>query len=154
MEGLSAVASGMAVASLSLQLLESVGKIKAFIRDVKGASKELDRLADLLDRLNALLEDVRNIMERQTSLREQHFPAPSMTLYQCLKSCEQSLASLQSIVDKYGTKQKGNTFALTQLKDDIRMALRTKDVAGFEARMQRDIEFLHAALSVNSTAIL
>jgi len=91
MEALSGVASGMAVASLSIQLVQSIGTIKAFIRDVRGAPKELERLAELLDRLNALLEDTRNVMEWQTSLQGQHFPAPSMTIFNCLKSCETSL---------------------------------------------------------------
>jgi hypothetical protein len=62
MEALSGVASGMAVASLSIQLVQLIGTIKAFIRDVRGAPEELERLAELLDRLNALLEDTRDAM--------------------------------------------------------------------------------------------
>jgi hypothetical protein len=54
----------MAVASLSIQLVQSIGAIKTFIRNVKGAPEELERLVDLLERLAALLEDVRDVMER------------------------------------------------------------------------------------------
>jgi hypothetical protein len=51
MEALSGVASGVAIASLSTQLVQSIGTIKTFIRNVKDAPKELDRLVDLLGRL-------------------------------------------------------------------------------------------------------
>lgn len=61
MEALSGAASGMAVISLSIQLIQSVDKIRTFIRNVKGASAELERLAELLARLAAVLDDVRNL---------------------------------------------------------------------------------------------
>jgi hypothetical protein len=154
MEALSAVASGMAVASLSIQLLQSVGTIKSFIRDVKGASKELERLETLLDRLNALLEDVHDVMERQTSLQGQHFPAPSQMIFDVLKSCEGSLEALQSVIVKYKRTSNGNTSTVKKLKDDIKFSFKAKDVAEFEVRMQREIDHLHAALGLNSTKIL
>lgn len=153
MEVLSGVASGMAVASLSIQLLQSIGTIKTFIRDVNCASKELERLAMLLDRLSALLQDVRDVMERQTSLPGQHFPVPSMTTFNCLHGCKASLHTLQDVVEKYTTAS-GNVSAMARLKDDIRVGFKTKDIAGFEAQMQRDINNLHAALEVNTTNVL
>lgn len=148
-----AVASGMAVASLSIQLIQSVRTIKAFIRDVKGASKELERLAELLDRLNALLEDVRAMMERQIALQGHHFPTPSMTISSCLKSSETSLQLLQEVVEKY-KKSSGSGTAMSKLRDDIKFGFKTKDIASFETRIQRDIDYLHAALGLNSTNIL
>jgi len=154
MEALSGVASGMAVASLSIQLIQSVGTIKAFIRDVKGASKELDRLSELLDRLNSLLQDIRDVMERQTSLQGQHFPGPSMTIFDCLKSCESSLQLLQGIVKGYARAPGSKASNIMKLKDDITFGFKTKEVAGVEDRIQRDIDYLHAALGLNSTNIL
>jgi hypothetical protein len=154
MEALSAVASGMAVASLSIQLLQSVGTIKSFIRDVKGASKELERLETLLDRLNALLKDVHDVIERQTSLQGQHFPTPSQMIFDALKSCEGSLEALQSVIVKYKRTSNGNTSTVKKLKDDIKFSFKAKDIAEFEVRMQREIDHLHAALGLNSTKIL
>jgi hypothetical protein len=58
MEPLSGVASGMAVVSLSLQLIQSVSTTHAFFRTVKGAPTELIRLIESLERLRALLQDV------------------------------------------------------------------------------------------------
>ncbi|KAH7088488.1 hypothetical protein FB567DRAFT_524479 [Paraphoma chrysanthemicola] len=154
MDGLSGVASGMAVASLSIQLIDSIGTIRAFIRDVKGASKELQRLAELLDRLRALLEDIRNVMKQQTSLQAQHFPAPSMTIFNSLKGCEEALRVLEQAVEKYTGARNGAGSAMTRLKEDIRFGFKTKDIAAFEARIQREIDHLHTALGMNVTSIL
>jgi len=154
MEVLSVAASGMAVVSLSLQLLNTIGTVKTFIRDVKGASKELERMADLLDRLHALLENVRDVIKRQTSLQSQHFPAPSPMIFDALKSCENSLEPLVATVEKHKKSQVGSVSAVVKWKDDIKFAFETKDIAEFEVRIQRDIDYLHAALTVNSTSIL
>lgn len=153
MEALSGVASGMAVASLSLQLIQSIGTIKAFIRDVRGASKELERLASLLDRLNALLEDVRAVLERQTSLQDQHFPLPSMTIFECLRSCEASLKDLQDVAEKYQVAARSGT-SFRKMKGSVKFGFKTKDIAGFEERIQRDVDQLHAAVGINTTSIL
>jgi hypothetical protein len=117
MEVLSGVASGMAVVSLTVQLLQSANAIKTFIRDVKSASKELERLSESLDCLSALLTNVRDVMERQTSL--QHCPLPSQTISDCLKSCQSSLGLLEETAKRYERKQGGSASALKKLKDDM-----------------------------------
>jgi hypothetical protein len=98
MEVLSGVASGMAVVSLTVQLLQSANAIKTFIRDVKSASKELERLSDQLECLSALLTNVHDVVKRQTSL--QHCPLPSPTISDCLKSCQSSFGLLEDIAKK------------------------------------------------------
>jgi hypothetical protein len=154
MEALSGVASCMAVASLSMQLVQSIGTINSFIRGVRDASKELERLAELLDRLSALLEDVRDVMERQTMQQDQYFPSPSMSIFNSLKSCDASLQSLQKVVKKYTIAHGSNASALERLKEDIKFGFKMKDISDFEARIQRDIDYLHVALGLNNTSIL
>jgi len=134
MDPLSGVASVFAVASLALQLIQTVDTVKTFVKDVKGASKELERLAELLDRLGALLQDVRELMERQTSL--EHFPVPSNTIFACLKSCETSLGLLEDVVKKYGKVRGSNPSAVKRWKDDLKLAFEAKDIATFELRIQ------------------
>ena len=71
------VAGGVVgIVSLSLQLIETIDKIKTFVSDVKDAPKELIRLGDLLDRLEALIQDIHTAMENQKSLLGQQIPAP------------------------------------------------------------------------------
>lgn len=61
--------SGIAVASLAIQLLASTNTIRSFIRDVKDAPQELVRVANSLDRLSALFQDVVDLLEQQTLLQ-------------------------------------------------------------------------------------
>ncbi|KAH3911890.1 hypothetical protein HBI56_137800 [Parastagonospora nodorum] len=145
-------ASIIAVVSLTLQLVQTVNTVKTFVRDVKGASKELERLITLLELLGALLQDVRDVMERQTSLRD--FPLPSNTIFVCLKSCEKSLGLLEDEVTKHRKVQGSNPSAMKRWKDDVKLAFRAKDIVAFEARIQRDINDLHTSLGTNTTKIL
>jgi hypothetical protein len=151
MDALSGVASGMAVVSLTVQLLQSANTIKTFVRDVKGASKELERLAELLECLSALLIDVRDIMERQTSL--QHCPLPAQTIFNCLKSCENSFDLMQEITTRYERRQGSHASTLRKLKDDIKFGFKIQDIIGLENRIQRDINNLNTALGTNATNI-
>jgi hypothetical protein len=150
MDPLSGAASVIAVASLALQLLQSVDTVKAFVRDIQSVSKELARLAELLTRLAALLQDVRDVMERQTSLH--YFPQPSNTIFACLKSCEESLGLLKDVVKRYD-KGQSKTSAFRKFQDDFKLVFKMKDIAIFETRIQREIDGLHAALGMNTTSI-
>jgi ABC-type multidrug transport system fused ATPase/permease subunit len=144
-------ASIIAVVSLAVQLIQSVDTVKTFVRDVKGASKELERLAELLDRLSALFPDVRHVMEQQTSLPQ--FPLPLNGIFVCLRGCEKSLATLNDFVKKH-QKNAATGSAVTRLKDEIKLDLKTKEINAFEARIQRDIDNLHASFGTNTTSIL
>jgi hypothetical protein len=151
MEALSGVASAMAVVSLTVQLLQSANTLRTFVRDIKGASKELERLADLLECLSALLIDVHIITERQTSL--QHCPLPPQTIFNCLKSCESSLGLLQEIAKKYERRQGPQVSAMRKLKHDIKFGFKIQDITSLEDRIQRDINNLNTALGTNATNI-
>ena len=154
MEALAAAASGMAVASLSIQLIDSIGKIKTFIRNVKEASKELERLGDLLDRLCTVIEDVRDLMERQASLQGQHFPTPSSAISKCLQSCEKTIQPLCDLVERFKTSAPRTGSSFSKLKGDVKLSFRAKDIAEYETKIEREIGYLHATLGTNSTAIL
>jgi signal transduction histidine kinase len=153
MDALSGVASGMAVASLSLQLIQSISTINTFIRAVKGAPKELERLVESLERLRAILNDICQLMELQTSRSSHGIPMPSMTIFNCLKSCEHQLRPLQSLVDRYGNNHSQDRSKSGKLWDSVTMGFKTKDILGFEARIQQEMTNLTTALIMNSTSI-
>jgi len=148
MEALSGVASGMAVMSLSIQLIESVATIKTFIHNVKDSQKELERLVDLLDRLEGLLEDTRNLLERQSS-KGQYLPMPSMMIFRNLQSCEKTLQPLNAMVKKLESSTPLADTRMARLKSGLRIGFKTKDIADLEVRIERDINFLHMSLGVN-----
>jgi hypothetical protein len=144
-------ASIIAIISLAIQLIQSVDTVRTFVRDVKGASKELERLVELLDRLSALLQDVRHVIEQQTSLPQ--LPLPPNGIFVCLRSCETSLGILNDFVKKH-QKNATRASAVTRLKDDIKLGRKAKEINTFEIRIQRDIDNLHASLGTNTTSIL
>lgn len=144
----------MAVASLSIQLIESISRIKAFIRHVKNAPNELLRLTELLERLSAVLEDVRDVLVQQSSLEEQDFPMPSTTILNCLKGCEDSLQPLQRVIERYEHSQLQTASAIGKIKGGIKLGLKVKDIASLESRIQQDIHYLTNALLANQTKIM
>jgi hypothetical protein len=147
MDVLSGAASGMAVASLTLQLLESIHAITGFLSRVRGASKELGRLTGLLENLSVLLEQVRVLTEKQTSL--QHYDLSCQTITGCLEQCEGSLTTLERLVARWDKRHTTSASGITKLGNDVRFALKAREITGFEDRIQRDIANLNAALGVN-----
>jgi hypothetical protein len=154
MEALSGAASGIAVVSLTIQLIQSVALVREFIQDVKGASKELRRLVAKLELLNALLEDVQKALEQQSSLQEMHFPAPSMAIFKCLQDCDKSIQPLVDVVKKLSLPQPQSSSSTARLKSEIKLGLKTKEITNLETRIQHDIDLLTTSLSLNQNSIL
>jgi hypothetical protein len=154
MEALSGVASGIAVALLTLQLIQSVCVIKAFVYNLKDAAKELERLVTFLGRLEALLEAVRKNMGQQLLLQDQHFPTPSMTIFESLETCKNSLQPLLDISEKFRKphSQFGSKVAI--FKSELRLGLKAKEIDSFEMHIQQEITHLQANLMLNFTAIM
>ncbi|KAB2104462.1 hypothetical protein AG0111_0g7834 [Alternaria gaisen] len=154
MEALSGAASGIAVVSLTIQLIQSIALIREFIKDVKGASKELQRLVGKLELLKALLEDARKVLEQQSSLQKMHFPTPSMAVFRCLQDCEKSIEPLVDIVKKLSLPQSQSSSSTARLKNEIKLGLKAKDISTLETRIQHDIDLLTNSLSINQSGIL
>ena len=152
MEALSGAASAMAVVSLSIQLIETVVTVKAFIRNVKDSRTELERLVDLLERLEGLVEDIHDLLKRQSS-NGQYLPMPSMTIFRNLQSCEKTLGPLNELVEKFGTPTSLASTGVARLKSGLRIAFKTKEIADLEVRIEREINFLNTSLGVNYSAI-
>ena len=143
-------ASGIAVASIAIQLLNSTYTIRTFIRDVKNAPQELLRVASLLDRLGGILQIIVDLLDQQALLNDQLFPVPD-SIHGCLRRCEESIVPLQEIVDRYSSSQTSNR--LRRLQADVRAALKAGDVRSLEIRLQQEIEILSLALVTNGTKI-
>jgi hypothetical protein len=150
MELLSGAASGIAVVSLTLQLIQSANTISTFVRRVKDAPKELLRLADLLEQLSTLLEDVRQLLERQSAL-EQHFQAPSGTICMCIQSCTTRLAPLENIITMYQKLLPHEQLSMTRWKHNLEFGIKGKDIAGLENHLSHEISRLATALVVNNS---
>ena len=151
MDGLSGVASGMAVISLSLQLIQSIDAIRTKIQHVKGAPAEVERLARLLGVLGALLDDVRQMLEYQSSCGVDSIPMPSLTIFDCLKGCEAQIEPLMQMVQDYERREKDADSKIARLRTNAKIGFKAKDIAGFEERIQQEVNRLNMALTINNT---
>jgi hypothetical protein len=149
MEPLSGVASGMAVVSLSLQLVQSIDAINAFVRRVKDSPKEHVRLTELLTRLRALLEDVRQLLEQQALLKGICY-IPTASIFACLQSCEKGIEPLAKVVKGYQTASSTGSSRLDKLKGNVKLGFKDRDITNFESRINHEINTLTAALSVSN----
>jgi hypothetical protein len=69
MDGLSVAASGMAVVSLAIQLIQATQNIRDFFKDFVGAPEEVRRLEQDLVQLASILQDVQVVTEMQLTQR-------------------------------------------------------------------------------------
>jgi uncharacterized protein YoxC len=99
MDGLSAAASGIAVISLALQLVDSVRQIQRFLRKVSEAPKELRRLIELLEQLELILESIGELINKQQQQGGNQDVAVSETVLRAMKTCENTVKGLASTVD-------------------------------------------------------
>jgi hypothetical protein len=143
-------ASGIAVASIAIQLLNSTNTIRTFICGVKNASQELLRVSSLLDRLGGIFQIVVDLLDQQALLTDQLISVPD-SIYRCLQRCEESIVPVQEIVDRYSSSQTSNR--LRRLQAEVRAALKAGDVRSLEIRLQQEIEILSLALVTNGTRI-
>jgi hypothetical protein len=143
-------ASGIAVASIAIQLLNSTNTIRTIICNVKNASQELVRVSSLLDRLGGILQIIVDLLDQQALLKDQLIPVPE-SIHRCLRRCGESIVPLQEIVDRYSSSQASNR--LHRLRADVRAALKAGDVRSLEIRLQQEIEILSLALVTNGTKI-
>ena len=68
MDGVSVVASCFAIASLPIQLLDTVCHINDFLRTIRNAPDELTRLVEVLDQFRDILEIVRGLLQHQKAV--------------------------------------------------------------------------------------
>ncbi|CAG8978840.1 hypothetical protein HYALB_00008495 [Hymenoscyphus albidus] len=93
MEGLGAAASIIAVASIAIQIGDSVLKLKRFVDDIKDAPEEIKMLTDETKTLGLILS---TILPPDTASHA--FQATSALATQCLDSCREAANNLEKAV--------------------------------------------------------
>jgi len=97
MDGLSVAASGMAVISLTIQLLDSIREIQRFMRNILNARTELKRLIDLLDQLILILENIGSLIDKQEGrMTDANIIS---NILRAMKTCECKLSILRNVVE-------------------------------------------------------
>ena len=149
MDGLSAAASGIAVVSLAMQLVDSVRDIQRFLHRVSDAPRELKRLLDLLEQLELILESIGMIIERQNTHEPDHDAAVSASVLRALKTCENKLLMLEDVVEVAKKASGGGRVARSF--GAFRLACKTRDVEEFEGQLQHAVNILNLTMTVNLT---
>jgi len=152
MDGLSAAASGIAVVSLAIQLVDSVREMQRFLRDVSEAPKELRRLIDLLEQLELILENIGALVERQQQGAVQTELDLSASILKAMKTCESKLKMLEDVV---GTAKKSAnaTNKATRKFGDFRLACKKDNIEDCERQLHDAISLLHLAMTTNLTYV-
>lgn len=150
MDGLSAAASGIALVSLAIQLVDSVREIRRFLRDVSEAPKELRRLTDLLEQLELILENIGALVERQ----QHHAPETpidvSASILRAMRTCESKLKLLEDVVEA-AKKTSTRNGKVKRTFGSFKLACKKKDIEEFESQLHDAISLLNLAMTTNLT---
>jgi hypothetical protein len=138
MDGLSAVASGMGVASLAIQLVDSVREIRRFFRALKDAPEELSRLLDLLDHMELMLGYIVKLVDPDSDI--------SPSVLKAIQTCEKALNKLYVLIQKV----KRNSTAQTPLKRSLgffRLVCKKQEVEEIEKQLDRAVSNLNMVMT-------
>ncbi|CAG8956695.1 hypothetical protein HYFRA_00012239 [Hymenoscyphus fraxineus] len=105
MEGLGAAASIIAVASIAIQIGDSVLKLKKFVDDIKDAPEEIKMLIDETKTLGMILSTI-----LPPDAASNPFQATSALATQCLDSCRQAANNLEKAVTELHVEMKNRKF--------------------------------------------
>ncbi len=150
MDPLSAAASGIAVVSLTIQLVDSVRQIQRFLRNVSEAPKELRRLIDLLEQLELILASIGDLIDRQQRQSETQDVAVSETVLRAMKNCESTIQGLASVVDRERKSVEAKNKA-TKTLGSFRLSYKKKDIERFEHQLHEAISLLNLTMTTNLT---
>jgi hypothetical protein len=138
MDGLSAAASGMAVASLAIQLVDSVREICRFFRTLKDAPEELIRLLDLLEHMELMLDNIGKLVERDSDI--------SPSVLKAIQTCEKALNKLGALIQKV----KRESSAQSPLKRSLgffKLACKKEEVEEIETQVDRAVNNLNLVMT-------
>jgi len=138
MDGLSAAASGIAVVSLAIQLVDSVREIRRFFRALKDAPEELSRLLDLLDHMELMLGYIVKLVDPDSDI--------SPSVLKAIQTCEKALNKLYVLIQKV----KRNSTAQTPLKRSLgffRLVCKKQEVEEIEKQLDRAVSNLNMVMT-------
>lgn len=148
MDPFSAAASGIAVVSLAIQLIDSVHQIQRLLRTVSEAPKELKRLIDLLEQLELILENIRSFIGKQRRRNDDRETAVSDTVLKAMQTCENTLKGLEGIVDAAKRNSEARNKAIRSL-GSFRLACKKKDIEDFERQLYDAVSLLNLTMTTN-----
>ena len=143
MDGVSTI---IAIASFSIQLVETTQKANRFLKEVQNAPTELIRLVNTLDDLESLLLDVHGLIERLNAMSG--LPSSVDRIGSALKRCQTTVmeldASVRTFKDYFARHGR-----LHKAWASIKTVVRKEKVEQLRKQIEGDMGILNTALSIN-----
>lgn len=129
MAEIGAIASGMGIASLGLQLMDGIRKLKQFFDEVKDASEDMHYALEELEILGLTLSDIHT---DNPSLP----PIPAVTATKCLELCRRGTDMLSTIV-----KDLNGAISKRRMIGSTKVVLKKDTLEKFRNRL-RDAQYM------------
>ena len=149
MEPFTVAASVISVASLAIQVADSVKKICKFLATIKDAPKTFKDLETDLLHLHQVLEEIQRLSERQKWHVALATPPP--LLLAALQSCQRKVDKLESYTNESSRLLSQTGFSRTW--NTLRMPHRDEKVAKLSKSVRKAIELLIASMSINAWSL-
>ena len=140
-------ASVIAVIQLCFQIADSVQRVRTFVRSVKEAPEQLQRLIDKIDFLWQLLSKVKDLIERQRTLASHH--ASMALISTALAPCVSSVKRLEDNVDRLRSGLDHRN-ALQKKRHALRSVTRKDVLSELNKNVNENITNLQAVLMVET----
>lgn len=142
-------ASGVfAVVSLTIQLVDTIQKIRSFFHEIRDVPKELLTLVQLLNRQDDCFKLVRDFVEQQNSTSSVS-PASLTLILNTLGDCETIFETLESFVNKARSSLVHRN-QLQRTWASLRIALKKEDIQELQNQLRDATNALHVAITINS----
>ena len=125
------------VTSLTIQVFSGLNKLRQFIVDANGATKDVDELENYLGTTRQVLESLQKLPGDPSDPNQASIEEP-------LKGCRNSLEELNAIIERLITKcEEGKS---KQILKSIKAAWKKEDIEVCRRRLDRNLEPLSLAL--------
>ena len=147
MDGLSNVASAVALVSLAKQLVDTVQDFSKFLKNVQDAPKEILRLIETLDQLQGTLDDVRQLIDQQSLVLR--LPGSLTLITKAMENCEKQIKALETFVSA-ARRSFEHQHKLQRTWASIRVVAKKHDIEDIQCRLRDAKMDLQFAVSSNS----
>ncbi|KAI1172832.1 ankyrin [Nemania sp. FL0916] len=149
MEPLSTIASGFAVVSLALQLVDSAYSIKAFFDAIQDAPAEVSRLKNRITQLHTTAKSIVSLLKHQRRLPGWDSQI-SDNICSSLETCLETLGLIRDVLKIAEKVDSGQNSAISRHWVQIRLAHKKEKLEEFERQLDQAMTSLNTNLLSNS----
>ena len=147
MDGLSNVASAVALVSLAIELVDTVQEISKFLKNIQDAPKEVLMLIETLDQLQGTLDNVRQLIDQQFLVLR--LPGSPTFITKAMGNCEKHIKALETIAST-ARRSFEHQHKLRRTWASIRLVAKKQDIEDIQCRLRDAKMDLQFALTSNS----